>query len=257
MIYATDLDRTLIYSDRFIKDNHEENVERTLVDESKVNSYISNEVLKSLKELCKHRELRFIPVTTRSLAEYKRIYIPDVIPEYAITSNGGTILYKGIILKEWKRFVFEHIRGNELQDIIRDLNSIKCIDYRSKIIDESYVFSKTSNPEGLAKSIEWITFRLKYSRYNIKLYRNKIYVIPKIIGKDTALNWIKQYLSEDKIIASGDSSFDVPMLETADVAIVPGHNSIDSSELERIGAIVASKGINSPLQTFQEIKSRL
>lgn len=39
----------------------------------------------------------FIPVTTRTIEQFQRITLfqNEIIPEYAITSNGGNILHNG------------------------------------------------------------------------------------------------------------------------------------------------------------------
>ena len=54
----------------------------------------------------------FVPVTTRSPKEYKRIkYFSDVIkPKYAVVANGGIILKHGIELTAWSDIISTKIK---------------------------------------------------------------------------------------------------------------------------------------------------
>lgn len=48
--------------------------------------------------------LTIIPVTTRSIEQYRRIRFPEGFsPEYALTDNGGTLLVNGVPDPEWAR----------------------------------------------------------------------------------------------------------------------------------------------------------
>ena len=70
----------------------------------------------------------FIPVTTRTIEQFQRISLfqDEIIPEYAITSNGGNILHNGKQDGTWNRIVkerlsFECIEGN---DILKEFGQI-------------------------------------------------------------------------------------------------------------------------------------
>lgn len=48
--------------------------------------------------------LEIIPVTTRSIEQYRRIRFPEGFsPEYALTDNGGTLLVNGVPDPDWAR----------------------------------------------------------------------------------------------------------------------------------------------------------
>ena len=101
MIFASDLDSTLIYSSRHCN----------LIDEEKLipvdfyNNCSSSFITKSMQDKLEHinESMLFIPVTTRSKEQYMRIkYFYDIIkPKYAVVANGGIILKNGIELKAW------------------------------------------------------------------------------------------------------------------------------------------------------------
>lgn len=74
MIYASDLDRTLIFSHRFL-DEHKYNKKIVLVEDKdgKEISYMSELAYNKLQEINNNKDITFIPTTTRSLEEYNRI----------------------------------------------------------------------------------------------------------------------------------------------------------------------------------------
>lgn len=260
MIYASDLDRTLIYSESFLESNPLENKEdKILIDTSKVCSYIHKDVAAHLSFMIRKKKIRFIPVTTRSLAEYKRIRLKEVgiEPEYAITSNGGIILHNGKEVQEWKDNVYNNVKVEELISIKDYLDNLPEFNYCAKIVDNALIFTKYSKeligkPEIKNRITE---LKKRYQQYNILVHKNKVYVVPKYVSKDNALNWLKQYINEDNVIASGDSAFDIPMLNIADLAIIPGHSDLGERDVKNKRCIKISSGIKSPLDTLKIIET--
>ena len=51
--------------------------------------------------------------------------------------------------------------------------------------------------------------------------KEKVYVVPKKLSKGTAVERFREYIKADKIIAAGDSEFDISMLRAADIRIAP------------------------------------
>ncbi|MFB8733068.1 hypothetical protein ACEQPO_01615 [Bacillus sp. SL00103] len=70
-------------------------------------SYMSVETKMSLQMI--HQLGWFIPVTTRTTAQYERItfFQQELKPEYAVTTNGGCILHHGKPLEDWQVIVDE------------------------------------------------------------------------------------------------------------------------------------------------------
>jgi len=258
MIYARDIDRTLIFSERFIEEFGIDKSNLALIDECKTNSYMSSEVANKLSHLTNgfyNRKIRFIPVTTRSVQQFKRIQFSNlgINIEYAITTNGGKILYHGRELNAWEEYITHLIPSKyEFDSVVKEINSIPGIDYTTKLIDDRYIFSK-SNID--LESITVVKSELDklsktYQQFEFKMYKNKVYSVPKCFGKDIALNWLKHYLCEDKIISSGDSSFDIPMISISDIKVIPSHSSIGDEELDGLDIIVVNGGINSAVNTM-------
>ena len=252
MIYASDLDRTLIYSQTFL-DMHPTENETILVDESKVNSYMVDKVADLLEEVNNHRKIRFIPVTTRSIAEYKRVKFRGFTPEFAIVASGAKILHNGEPMQEWEDYINPKMNIDELELIVDEFDALESTNYKSKIIDGSFVFSKSSD---IAKTkTELNTLREKYPHYKFYLDKHKVYAIPECFGKGITLKWLKQYLDEKYIIASGDTAFDLPMLHEADLAIIPSHKTIKEDELNGLSYVEITGGANSPLTTLNIVRN--
>lgn len=157
MIYASDLDRTLIFSERFISENKVSKKNLTLVDECSLNSYISNNVAKMISHIVSEGTVRFIPVTTRSTEQFKRIQFRKAgIPiEYAIVANGGVILHQGERLKDWEDYLNTQMPDSDsFEAIISAFNSIDSIDYKTKTVDERFIFTKCKDSTDAKASVK-------------------------------------------------------------------------------------------------------
>ena len=57
----------------------------------------------------------------------------------------------------------------------------------------------------------------------VEVFQNgvKVYVVPRKLSKGTAVRRLKERLDAELVIAAGDSEFDLPMLQEADLAIAP------------------------------------
>ena len=101
VILFSDLDRTIIHSSKFLKESINPEIVEFNKDKKPI-SYMEKEALLLLNELSNN--LLFIPVTTRSLEQYKRIDL-KITPLYYITSNGGIILKNNKRLKSLDDFI--------------------------------------------------------------------------------------------------------------------------------------------------------
>ena len=254
IIYATDLDRTLIYSKRFIDETNSD-VRRTLV-ESKAGkgiSYMSDKVIKRLRKFSENNDVIICPVTTRSVEEFSRIKLPFNY-KYAIVSNGGILLEDGKVKREYNDTISPDIDLGEMLSISMDLADFKSVKRDSKIIDGKYIFNKTDN-EALY-DLEADSIAGAHPKFNFVRQKNKVYVIPKAFSKGVALRWLQHYTKSDKILAMGDSQLDLTMLAIADYAIVPEHGAL-VKEGYVTGGRLAEAGLNSPLYAIDTIEQLL
>lgn len=254
VLYATDLDRTMIFSHRFIKEQVPVSG-YTLVEkkDDKEISYMSDKVISKLHDLNKNKHVTIVPVTTRSIQEFERINL-GIKTRFAIVSNGGTILEYGKPMKDWEEYIREQINRFDLIDCALDMAELASVSRESKFIDNKYIFNKTTNPE--VYDFEIGSLIGKYPDLTFVRQKNKVYAIPKCFSKAIALRWLQNRLGCDKLVASGDSELDLPMLAIADYAIIPDHGDLVKCDYVTSGRIV-SGGIDSPLQTFDIIEQIL
>lgn len=214
MIFASDLDNTLIFSYKKAIPNSicvEIKEEKEL---SFMTSYCYSELQKIIKKII------FVPITTRSIEQYKRVkLIQTGNIEYALVANGGILLVNNEIDKLWYNQTLELVSESmhELNEALKILDSDKNIYLKARIVDKLFVFGKTKDIYATANNLKSL---LDLNKVYVSNVGEKIYILPKILNKGTALKRIKEKFN-DTIICSGDSDFDIPMLELADISIVP------------------------------------
>lgn len=162
-----------------------------------------------------------IPVTTRSVEQYRRIRFPEGFsPEYALVDNGGTLLINGEPDREWTE-IFLRIAGECSQELSRcrrilESDPDRCFEIR--LVDGMFLFTKSNHP---SRSLE----RLRTAageRVSCFAVGAKLYAIPSEINKGGAAKRLKDRIAADsKTICAGDSLMDVPMLRFADIPVLP------------------------------------
>jgi len=238
MIFASDLDSTLIYSSRHCK----------LIDEEKLipvdfyNNCNSSFITKSMHDKLDHinESLLFIPVTTRSTEQYMRMkYFSDVIrPKYAIVANGGIILKNGKELKAWS-----DISSTKIKEVVSIVTMIKLCSFflesdfvkSYKTCEDLFIYSiidedKLANTflKGEIAMDYFKVLRNFCSKYNYSLSKQgkKVYIVPSCINKYDPINYIMKLENINTIIAAGDSLLDYPMIEHSNYGIVPLHGEL-------------------------------
>ena len=251
IIYATDIDRTLIYSYRFIEE-YPPDCKYTLVEkvDSKEISYMANEVIDKLRLLNENNDIEIIPVTTRSVEEYNRVDL-GIKTRFAVVANGGIILENGEPIKEYNDTITPDINRVEFLQASMDISELKSISRESKYIDNKYIFTKTNDEKYFDEEIAPLI--AMYPSLNFVRQRKKVYVIPKAFSKAVALRWIQHYIGADKLVASGDSELDLSMLAIADYAVIPEHGDL-VKEGYVTGGRIANAGIKSPLYTMEIVE---
>jgi hydroxymethylpyrimidine pyrophosphatase-like HAD family hydrolase len=254
ILYASDLDRTLIFSEKFLKDYPSDcKYSPCETKDGKVISYMSDNVKEKLQEINRNRNIVFVPATTRSLEEYNRIDL-GFTPKYAIIANGGIILNEdGKPFQDWEEYIKSQLNLVDAMNIIVDIeDNLDSVNYDVKIIDGRYLFFKTHNPKLFDEESRLIAG--KYPGWIITRQRNKCYITPEHFSKQIALRWLWHKLNKPYIIASGDSELDLPMLALAKKAVIPDHGTLITEHIVEAGNIITG-GIESPLETMKLVEA--
>lgn len=227
MLFATDLDRTLIYSKTFIEGVDCISCIEVKADGTEV-AYMTNSAIRKLKTLMAHG-LQIIPVTTRSVTQYKRIKLSQNF-EYAITTNGGTILHNGDIFQPWEDYIQKNhvLSEQQYQDMAKLITQLPTIVKPATIVDGKFVFAKTDDVVSCNTHLSQVVNR---DIWHYTIQGRKVYIIPKGITKGNALNYLVKHLGITQTIAAGDGKLDVDFLKVANYKITPLHGEIYQNQL--------------------------
>lgn len=225
-LFCSDLDNTLIYSSRRPLDGEKFCVERL---DGREISFMTRRALDLLKELGKR--MLFIPVTTRRVEQYQRICFPGISPSYVLACNGGVLLEEGRIAVDWYKESLEMVEDcrGELDKGQRVLTEDENRDFEVWRIQELFLFTKSRESGETVKKLKMC---LDLQKVDVFTNQSKVYVLPKVLNKGTAIERIKCRLGAERVFAAGDSAFDVPMLEKADLAYRGGEKPFAEEMLE-------------------------
>lgn len=221
ILFATDLDNTIIHSYKKADENKEICVE--LYTDGKKLSYMTQKAYEHLNILKLNNNLNIIPVTTRSVEQYQRIHLfkgSNPYPEYAVTSNGGILLVNNVSDEQWYNESLELIASSmpQLEKARKILDKHSATQFESRLVDGVFVFTKSDD---IKEITDILSKSLDLSDVFILNNGEKIYVIPKILSKGTAIKRLIKKFRPDITVSAGDSAFDIPMLSETDISIIP------------------------------------
>jgi len=243
MLFASDLDQTLIYSHKtFISKEIDEQIRPVEKLDDRFISYMTQNALKVLKEIA--QRVLFVPVTTRTKLQYQRINFLSygITHQYAVTSNGGTIFSEGVEDRDWSRLV---IKGSDkclaAQDLIKKFDEIAHSSWvqeeSGKLADELFYYCLIDREK--IPLTELAAFKLWASENNweLSVQGRKLYLVPHNVNKKAAIQYIKDKDGISRVVAAGDSLLDLDMLKAADLALAPAHGELYSLYLQGISGL--------------------
>ncbi len=220
IIFHCDLDSTLIYSDRY-----KISEKKILLEEYDGGAtYITQKTLHGLSEI--NEKVIVVPTTTRSQKLYNRINWQGCTFRYALVANGALLLEDGISNPNWKKETEKLIEPSK--DELEKAAKMLADDYRrSRAVDfleDSFLFTKVRNIDDVVFELEKV---LDLSKVTVRVYKEKLYVLPIMLEKGEALRRFKRYVIEkEKLkesavqqLAAGDGDFDISMIREADVGM--------------------------------------
>ncbi|GAA0348340.1 HAD hydrolase family protein [Bacillus carboniphilus] len=220
MIFASDLDRTLIYSTRALKEYNQLDLDLVLVESANNHqSYMSKESYEMLEEIS--RKILFIPVTTRTNAQFKRLKLPLAKSQnhFHITSNGAHIFVNGKKDLRWERklqskmenltYTSFHI-AEQIKELQIDPDKITIRNY------QNLYFSITGKEASFKKEIkEWV-LKVRGMGWKVYFHRNRCYIMPPFLKKGESIRYLKQELGENVVWGAGDSIMDSSLLQVCE-----------------------------------------
>lgn len=235
-LFASDLDRTLIYSKRALEEMEtpwNQSMMGVEVKNGKHVSFMTKESYYLLKEIASR--YLFIPVTTRTYAQYKRIFIfeREVSVSYCVTSNGARIHYNGEIMKEWEERLKQQLGVDciEKEEMLKMLQKYP-LPGELKIADNLFFYYVLKRTIDADLKIELSKIAAS-NGWNISLQGRKLYFMPGPVCKGKALEYIKEREGIEQTIGAGDSLLDLPFLNVCQTSFIPSHGELIWSEQSR------------------------
>ena len=250
MIFATDLDNTMIFSHNRIT-GAEDKFHCVEYYNGKPITYMSYSAIKMLASLM--NKIFIVPATTRSVEQFKRIEF-FFNAEYVIADNAGVILHNGIIHQAWDDHIQNILKRYDLEYAYKTFCRLPGLVLPPKIVDKKFVFAKSDNID-LCK--EYLKCKLDTKIWQISFYGKKIYAIPIEITKGNALRFICEHLlpSNQTIISAGDSSLDMSMLNYSDYSIIPNDSNLSNLNINRY--IKKGEGVYSADEILKFVENML
>lgn len=230
MIFASDLDRTLIYSEKFIRGANSQEIMEAEVKDGKVISYMSSKAFRMLGKISERVE--FVPVTTRTMEQYKRIgLLKRIAHRYAIVANGGTIIENGKVDQQWKSIVKKRLGGecisiDEAVERFKRISSPVWVE-KTRTADDLFFYNIVDTQMVPMDELSDFEKEMESSGWRMVHHSRKLYFIPRCVSKGEALLHIsKKTDAFGDVISSGDSVLDIEMAGVSKRFISPLHAEI-------------------------------
>ena len=186
----------------------------------------------------------FVPVTTRTQAQFSRVRLPGYGRGYAVTTNGAVLLHDGEPDRDWSRYIQRSLGADcaPLDDVVGHLTGSGAIPaiLRVRTAEDLFVYSivdRQAMPEAYLDELgAWCNAR----GWTISLQGRKLYCVPAPITKEAAVDEVRRRSEAGLLVAAGDSRLDAGILELADIAIRPSHGELDSDGFSRPNLTVTS-----------------
>lgn len=236
VLFASDLDQTLIYSRRSMGDEVEpEELREVERYEGQPQSFMTEQSQAALWEL--EESAVFVPVTTRTQAQYERvtgIYENGEPPRFAIISNGAVILENGEPIKEWSDTIRRKCvsRKTIIKELMPEIRRHFSEDWVLKVrqAEDWFVYLIIDRERFPMEKLEFYTKTFREIGWGMSLQGRKLYFMPESITKAGAMEYVRERIDADYVVAAGDSLLDLDLLESADLGLLAAHGEAVRNE---------------------------
>lgn len=235
-LIATDLDQTMIYSPGALRLPGADLDAPTLISvevlDGRPSAFMTVGAYRAFEELSAAHTM--VPCTTRTVEQFRRIRLPSARtdrPQYAVTSNGGTLLVDGEPDADWRRGLDQRLQdtASPLDEVTAALKERARGDWVLKRRSADGLFTYlvvdlATVPDGfLAEWGQWCTDH----GWLLSVQGRKVYSTPVALRKSTAIAEVAARVGTTRMLAAGDGLLDAEMLELADAAIRPCHGELE------------------------------
>jgi hydroxymethylpyrimidine pyrophosphatase-like HAD family hydrolase len=264
VMVACDLDRTLIYSANSMNLQCSDSSAPALVVaeiyEGAPLSFMTRAAWTLIERLVD--EAIFVPVTTRTMQQFRRVNIPGRDKGYAVTTNGAVLLHDGAPDQVWARHIQQSVQANcapleEVNDYLLGPTKSPAV-LRGRVAEDIFVYSIVNRQEISTGYLEQLSGWCQERGWTTSLQGRKLYCVPAPVTKEAALAEIRRRQPVDILFAAGDSRLDAGILQLADVAIRPAHGELDQAafQLSHL-AVTSASGIMAGEEILQFAAARV
>lgn len=246
---CSDLDRTLIYSQAaFSLSGPDESMPRLVCVEFYQGaplSYMTETAARALETLA--ASTVFVPTTTRTPEQYRRVHLLEKTPAYAICANGGHLLVDGEDDPAWSSSVRARIANGcaPLDDVRHHLahNGGEFV-LKQRTASDLFAYTVVDRAALPPAWIDDLTGWCAERGWRTSLQGRKVYCLPACLTKAAATAEVARRTGASTMLAAGDSLLDAELLEAADQAIRPAHGELhDARWTSPATTVTASSGI--------------
>ena len=246
VLVASDLDRTLIYSaNSMALPGADHQAPRMVVAEVYDAAPLSfmTRAAEELLEAIAARSI-FVPVTTRTQAQFARVRLPGSGRGYAVTTNGAVLLRDGEPDPDWSRHIQRSLGADcaplgEVLDHLTGSAADPAV-LRVRTAEDFFVYSIVDREKLSEDYLRGLAAWCQARGWTTSLQGRKLYCVPVPVTKEAAVAEVRRRSGAGLLIAAGDSRLDAGILELADIAIRPAHGELDSDAFTRANLTVTS-----------------
>ncbi|WP_432521532.1 HAD family hydrolase [Kineococcus sp. SYSU DK006] len=246
LLAASDLDQTLVFSARSAQADVEQLVAVEEY-EGRTISWVTPPAWRVLGDLVASGW--FVPVTTRTPEQYRRIRWPQRPPRHAVCANGGVLLVDGAADAGWAARVRSRLAGcaplaevhARLRQLAAELLAAAPGSQEPAVRLVPDLFGYVVLREGQRPQLEGprlgeLVELLDGWGYAVSLQGRKLYAVPRPLTKSAAVAEVVERRGADGFVAAGDSLLDVDLLVAAERARRPRHGELLRTGWEHPGA---------------------
>lgn len=208
LILAIDLDGTVMHSRRSWSAD-DICIERI---DGEERGFMAPEMHRALKHACKVAHIA--PITSRSFEQFKRIEWDGIEISLAYVANGGMRIEPGEVeaARLYEPSQSLTVIENVMSVIVGDPRINRC-----RIVDGCYLLVYLNESAIDVSDME------RHCGEALTMFRDrkKLYFFPIGLSKGLAVEDVRTRFPDAQVICIGDSENDIPMLELADVAVLP------------------------------------
>lgn len=261
-LVVSDLDRTLIYSASalLLPDGADPALRCIELYEGHPLSFLTERAAAGIARLVARG--CFVPITTRTIAQYRRVQAPVADAEHAICANGGRLLHRGVEDVDFSAAVADRLaaagaplaEAQALLERMVDGHGLRPHVHGVRTADGLFCYTVVDRAALPPGWIDVLTARAASLGWTVSLQGRKVYCVPAALTKSAAARELADRLGASRLLAAGDSLLDADLLEAADEALRPAHGELADTGWQRPGVAVTDA---AGVLAGQEIVERL